>query len=81
MVEEFSIERLHPVKKNNIILMSITPYWLTKMYMGVYISILNLVTEWLTTEFQVFTVWFGLVWFGLCCLMTPGLRKDIRCHV
>ena len=23
----------------------------------------------------------GLVWFGLCCLMTPGLRKDIRCHV
>ena len=25
--------------------------------------------------------WFGLVWFGLCCLMTPGLSKDIRCHV
>ena len=24
---------------------------------------------------------FGLVWFGLCRLMTPGLRKDIRCHV
>ena len=23
----------------------------------------------------------GLVWFGLCCLMTPGLSKDIRCHV
>ena len=23
-------------------------------------------------------VWF---WFGLCCLMTPGLSKDIRCHV
>ena len=22
-----------------------------------------------------------LVWFGLCCLMTPGLSKDIRCHV
>ena len=21
------------------------------------------------------------VWFGLCCLMTPGLRQDIRCHV
>ena len=21
------------------------------------------------------------VWFGLCCLMTPGLSKDIRCHV
>ena len=20
-------------------------------------------------------------WFGLCCLMTPGLSKDIRCHV
>ena len=19
------------------------------------------------------------VWFGLCCLMTPGLSKDIRC--
>ena len=19
--------------------------------------------------------------FGLCCLMTPGLSKDIRCHV
>ena len=24
---------------------------------------------------------FGLVSFGLCCLMTPGLSKDIRCHV
>ena len=24
---------------------------------------------------------FGLVWFGLCCLMTSGLSKDIRCHV
>ena len=24
---------------------------------------------------------YGLVWFGLCCLMTPGLSKDIRCHV
>ena len=24
--------------------------------------------------------WFGF-WFGLCCLMTPGLSKDIRCHV
>ena len=23
----------------------------------------------------------GLVWFGLFCLMTPGLSKDIRCHV
>ena len=25
----------------------------------------------------------GLVWFGLCCLMTPGLSKDIpiRCYV
>ena len=23
----------------------------------------------------------GLVWFGLCCLMTPGLSKDIWCHV
>ena len=23
-------------------------------------------------------LWFGLV---LCCLMTPGLSKDIRCHV
>ena len=22
-----------------------------------------------------------LVWFGLCCLMTPGLSKGIRCHV
>ena len=22
--------------------------------------------------------WVGLV---LCCLMTPGLSKDIRCHV
>ena len=22
-----------------------------------------------------------LVWFGLCCLMTPGLSKDIRRHV
>ena len=22
-----------------------------------------------------------LVRFGLCCLMTPGLSKDIRCHV
>ena len=21
------------------------------------------------------------LWFGLCCLMTPGLSKDIRCHV
>ena len=19
--------------------------------------------------------------FGLCCLMTPGLSKDIQCHV
>ena len=26
-------------------------------------------------------VWFGLVWFCLCCLMTPGLSKDVRCHV
>ena len=25
--------------------------------------------------------WEGLVWFGLCCLMTPGLSKDIQCHV
>ena len=25
--------------------------------------------------------WIGLVWFGLCCLMTPGLSKDIRCHL
>ena len=23
----------------------------------------------------------GLVWFGLCCLMTPGLSNYIRCHV
>ena len=23
----------------------------------------------------------SLVWFGLCCLLTPGLSKDIRCHV
>ena len=22
-----------------------------------------------------------MVWFGLCCLMTSGLSKDIRCHV
>ena len=23
-----------------------------------------------------------IVWFGLaCCLMTPGLSKDIQCHV
>ena len=22
-----------------------------------------------------------IIWFGLCCLMTPGLSKDIRCHV
>ena len=22
-----------------------------------------------------------LVWFGLGCLKTPGLSKDIRCHV
>ena len=22
-----------------------------------------------------------LLRFGLCCLMTPGLSKDIRCHV
>ena len=22
-----------------------------------------------------------LVWFGLCCLVTPGLSKDIRCHI
>ena len=21
------------------------------------------------------------VWFDLCCVMTPGLSKDIRCHV
>ena len=21
------------------------------------------------------------VWFGLCCFMTPGLSKDIQCHV
>ena len=21
------------------------------------------------------------IWFGLCCLMTSGLSKDIRCHV
>ena len=21
-----------------------------------------------------------MVWFGLCCLMTPGLSKDIQCH-
>ena len=25
--------------------------------------------------------WMDKVWFGLCCLMTPGLSKDIRCHV
>ena len=24
---------------------------------------------------------FGLIWFSLCCFMTPGLRKDIPCHV
>ena len=24
---------------------------------------------------------FGFVWFGLCCLMTPDLSRDIRCHV
>ena len=23
----------------------------------------------------------GKGWFGLCCLMTPGLSKDNRCHV
>ena len=23
----------------------------------------------------------GLIWCGLCCLMTPGLSKDIQCHV
>ena len=23
----------------------------------------------------------GLVWFVLCCLMTPGLSKDIQHHV
>ena len=23
----------------------------------------------------------SVVWFDLCCLMTPGLSKDIRCHV
>ena len=23
----------------------------------------------------------GLVWFDLCCLMTPGLSKEIWCHV
>ena len=27
------------------------------------------------------TSYGGLVWFGLCCLMTSGLSKDIRCHV
>ena len=21
------------------------------------------------------------VWFGVCCLLTPGLSKDIQCHV
>ena len=20
-------------------------------------------------------------WFGLCCLLTPGLSEDIQCHV
>ena len=24
---------------------------------------------------------FSKVWFGLCCLMTLGLNKDIQCHV
>ena len=24
---------------------------------------------------------WGLVWFGVYCLMTPGLSKDIQCHV
>ena len=23
----------------------------------------------------------GLLWFGLCCLMTPGFSKDIQSHV
>ena len=22
-----------------------------------------------------------MIWFGLCCLMTPGPSKDIRCQV
>ena len=29
-------------------------------------------------EMKGWMVWFGLV---LCGLMTPGLSKDIRCHV
>ena len=24
--------------------------------------------------------YFSRVWFGLCCLMTPGLSQDIQCH-
>ena len=33
--------------------------------------------------FQNPIIWLGLGWvgFGLGCLMTPGLSKDIRCHV
>ena len=26
-------------------------------------------------------VYGWVVWFDLCCLMTPGLSEDIRCHV
>ena len=26
-------------------------------------------------------LWWPWVWFGLCCLMTPGLSKDIQGHV
>ena len=29
----------------------------------------------------VLSLYILLDWFGLCCLMTPGPSKDIRCRV
>ena len=40
-------------------------------------------TFWHSTQSQFHhQKWVVVAWrFSLCCLMTPGLRKDIRCHV
>ena len=42
----------------------------------------SLMAEWLEQTSQWHEMYcHDLVWFGLCCLMTPGLSKDIQRHV
>ena len=42
---------------------------------------IRIMTKYETFIYRIAYSWYKDLGLGLCCLMTPGLSKDIRCHV